>query len=142
MRRIKNLECPRAPNTCEEVINLFRSEAVMAKYDFNLRGSQRFYIGGEAMEGHDFILFASMDAIKLVQDHIAPSQRNYLMDGTFKIVPRGEFRQLLIIHIEWKSDVIFLIFLLSLSISVRIRPYHYMNFSSVYDVRHAFAFMN
>lgn len=77
----------------------------MAKYGNNLRDTEKFYIGGEATESHDFCLFASLNSIKLVEENIAPPQRTYLMDATFKIRPHGLFRQVLIIHIQWNNNV-------------------------------------
>lgn len=105
LRRIKNNSENKAPKTCHEVIQLFISDQIMAKYGYNLRGTDEFYVAGEATESHDFCLFASKESIKLVEENIAPPQRIYLMDATFKIVPHGRFRQLLIIHIQWNNNV-------------------------------------
>lgn len=105
LRRIKNVSSPQAPRTCDEIMQLFNSEQMMAKYGLNLRGTQPFYIGGEDTETHSFCLFASNESIKLAEENIEPNQRTYLMDATFKIVPKGRFRQLLIIHIQWNSNV-------------------------------------
>lgn len=105
LRRIKNVADEEAPKTCDEANQLFRYDRIMAKYGNNLRMSHQFYIGGEANESNSFCLFASMESIKLVEEHILPYQRKYLLDATFKIVPRGSFRQLLIIHIQWCSNV-------------------------------------
>lgn len=107
LRRIKNVAYPKSPETCEEVIQLFHSKRIMEKYGWNLKGSEPFYVGGQATESHDhdFCLFASKESMKLLEKHIPPFQRTYLMDATFKIVPHGSFRQLLIIHIQWNLNV-------------------------------------
>lgn len=101
LRRIKNNCHAKPPKTCNEINSLLDSEEMMEKYGNNLSGTDRFYVGGE----DDFCLFASKKSIELVEENIAPSQRKYLMDATFKIVPNGRFRQLLIIHIQWNQNV-------------------------------------
>lgn len=52
-----------------------------------------------------YCIFASESVIRNINSNIAIERRNYLMDATFKVVPFGEFKQLLIIHIEYMETV-------------------------------------
>lgn len=65
------------------------------------------YIDSIIEKDYAFHVFASYANIDLTKKHIPPGQRKYLMDGTFKIVPRqfSKNGQLLIIAIEYKNDV-------------------------------------
>lgn len=105
LNRIKNVTYPKAPQSCAEVIEAFKSQQIMNKYGFNLRGTEPLYAGGVSARTFAFCLFASAESISLVAAKIPPGKRNYLMDATFKIVPRGQFSQLLIIHIQWNGNV-------------------------------------
>lgn len=77
----------------------------MKKYGLNLRKTKRFYIDTVVKENHFFTVFASKQIINLIKKFIKPGERNYLTDGTFKIVPITKYYQLLIINIGYKNDV-------------------------------------
>lgn len=58
-------------------------------------------------KNYAFHVFASLSNVKLIKKHIAPRNRRYLADGTFKIVPK-RFRkkgQAFILSIEYKNEV-------------------------------------
>lgn len=109
-RRYKN-KYPKMPKKITDIIKAFNDNAIIEKYAFNLRKTKRFYID-TVVHGSDFFtVFASHQIIGLIEKFIAPKDRKYLLDGTFEIVPLTTFYQLLIIHIEYKNDVSFIIFL-------------------------------
>lgn len=64
-----------------------------------------FFTACIAEENYSFCLFSSEKSINLVKENIQPAQRRYLMDATFKIIPKGCFKQLLIIYIEYFGEV-------------------------------------
>lgn len=43
--------------------------------------------------------------IDLIKKNIDPDRRKYMLDGTFKIVPIGVFKQLLILYVEYHDAV-------------------------------------
>lgn len=53
-----------------------------------------------------YAVFASQNIVELIMKYIPEHRRKYLMDATFRIVPYGEFKQLLVIHIEYIEMVI------------------------------------
>lgn len=106
LRRLKNKSYPKRPLTAGEIIELFKKDKITEEYGFNLSHTERFYIDTIDVPGeYSFSLFASKEAMKLVEEHVAPDERNYLMDATFKICPFGCYYQLLIIYIEYRNDV-------------------------------------
>lgn len=102
--RIRDKEYPPRPKTDEEIRTSLNDPQIFEEYGKALNKQNRFYVGSEVNENHAFHVFASFDTVNLIEKHIAEDQRNYLMDGTFKIAP-SKFQQLLIISIEYKNDV-------------------------------------
>lgn len=106
--RLKNDTFPKQPFTAQEIIRDFQHKEIMIRFGYNLSGNDRFYINTVHIpDEYSFSIFASIQSIKLMGEVIATNKRNFLLDGTFKVVPRSEFYQLLIISIEYKSDVIY-----------------------------------
>lgn len=103
--RLRDKQYPKRPSTDEEMKNAFAEDDIFDEYGLTLDEQRPFYAGSVIKENkYAFHVFASFGIIDLVKKHIPPNQRKYLMDGTFKIVPR-RFRQLLIIAIEYKNNV-------------------------------------
>lgn len=69
-----------------------------------LTNKQRFYFHTEI--GVDFAhqIYASMGTIEFIRKNIKVGSRKYLVDGTFRVVPRL-FKQLLVISIEYMNNV-------------------------------------
>lgn len=83
---------------------MLETPEIREAYGRTLDGNHTLYIGSKVESEFGFHVFGSHAIMKLVHEEIPPEQRTYLIDGTFKIVPRG-FAQLLIIAIEYKNDV-------------------------------------
>lgn len=54
---------------------------------------------------HSYCVFASDDIVDAIKEHIEPSKRRFYMDATFKICPVGNFKQLLILYIDFMGQV-------------------------------------
>lgn len=59
-----------------------------------------------------FCIFVSEHCFQIIDDNILEGNRRFLIDGTFKIVPHGCFKQLLIIYVEYVEKVNIKIFYL------------------------------
>lgn len=106
MDRVKNAKHPMSPTTFGKLKELFEKEDILESYGYNLKATERLYIDTFVADNFAFSLFASFSIMKIITEHIDPISRKYLIDGTFKCVPRL-FYQLLIISIEYKNDVSF-----------------------------------
>lgn len=62
--------------------------------------------------GEGCAFFASSEIINLIEKNIPIGSRDYLMDATFRIVPVGCFRQLLVIYIAYQKQIFPLIYIL------------------------------
>lgn len=102
--RLRDKEYPERPKTDEDITLAFHDPEILDDYGQTLNKQHPFYVDSVVNEAYSFHIFASFATIDLIKEHIEPENRNYLLDGTFKIVPRG-LNQLLIISIEFKNDV-------------------------------------
>lgn len=68
--------------------------------------TNKLYFGSVVKKAFTFHVFASMCIIKLIESCITKEKlkRKFLIDGTFRVVPRLYY-QLLIITVEYKNDV-------------------------------------
>lgn len=102
--RLRDKTYPERPNTHEGVRTKLNEPEVINSYGLTLNKQHPFYINSVVEPNYAFHLFASYATINMIKEHIPTEKRNYLMDGTFKVVPKT-FSQLFIIAIEYKNDV-------------------------------------
>lgn len=57
----------------------------------------RFFDAAIESPDHSFCVFSSKATIELILEKMPPAEREILMDATFRIVPIGQFKQLLIL---------------------------------------------
>lgn len=85
-RRYKNI-FPKIPTCPQDIIDVFKNEIVYEEYALNMRKTHPFYITTEICGlGNIFSVFSSKQIIEMVERHIMPKHRKYLIDGTFKVV--------------------------------------------------------
>lgn len=96
-----------SPKYAVQIIESFNLENVWSEFGLTKdeANPMHFFTACIIEENYTFCLFSSQKSINLVKENIQPSQRKYLMDATFKIVPKGCFKQLLIIYIEYFEEV-------------------------------------
>lgn len=104
--------------TCEEIIEAYQNEHVMANYGKTLQNqtdedalpSTKFFKKAYQCKRFSYVVFASQNIIDSME-RIEPKKRKFLLDATFKVCPYGIYNQLLVIHVEHLSEVsIFRIF--------------------------------
>lgn len=96
---------PPLPKEATGIVKAFSTKSIMDKYGLNLRKTKKLYID-TVIRGTDFFtVFASHQVIELIEKFIPATDRRYLLDGTFKVVPIKKYYQLLILHIEFQGDV-------------------------------------
>lgn len=105
MRRIRQTTMPAPPKKIEQIPELFQNPTVnnlygRTKQKLNTEKNQ-FYRTTRICEEFAYSLFASQRIIDLIQD-FPIEKRRFMMDATFKIVPKI-FSQLLVIYFETPS---------------------------------------
>lgn len=105
--RIRDKEYPEQPKSHAKVQAMFSDPEIMEEYGQTMNKRERFYVGSVINSLFAFHIWASFATINFIKSHITPDKRNYLLDGTFKIIPSTSkmFSQFYIISIEYKNDV-------------------------------------
>lgn len=108
MDRIRSNAMPSPPKCIEEIENKFKHEEVKRLYGSTSHKENvhknTFYRTTYVCPTFGYSVFASQRIIDLIKTYDV-SDRKYLMDGTFKVVPKM-FKQLLIIHFETPSKYV------------------------------------
>lgn len=102
--RIKNQANQTVPKTIQEIQTAFEQKDVQAIFGSTLDGKNKLYFSTLIEDDFSFIVFASEKVMSLIKKFIPIENRRYLIDGTFKVVPRI-FYQLIVIAIEFENDV-------------------------------------
>lgn len=106
MRRYKSNTFPASPINGEQIIDAFQDERVLQSFGFtNHENRRKLYKGTIVEEYGTATFFASELVMQMIDENIPKKKRRYLMDATFKIVPVGCFKQLLIIYVEYIGKV-------------------------------------
>lgn len=104
LSRYKNKSYPHIPRTSEEIAAELKKPDIQAQFGKTLNNGDKFYVDSVVTKRYSFHLFASFAVINFIKKNISPHQRFYMMDGTFRVIPK-KFNQLLIISIEYKNKV-------------------------------------
>lgn len=106
LQRIQSRNFPKNPENVEDILRAFSDEDFMENFGTSLEKEKHpFYRGAVETDEFSYCIFASEAIIKVIQTEIEVPVRKYLMDATFKVVPEGCFKQLLIIYIEYMEKV-------------------------------------
>lgn len=98
LQLIRDKSIPKNPTNCQEITDAFRDEEIMKTIGRSKTlGNSVFFDGVVERETYSFCVFSSKSAVSLIQQHIEPQRRNFMVDGTFAVCPVGPFTQLLII---------------------------------------------
>lgn len=63
------------------------------------------YNGAVVTNDFDYCVFSSPKSISLILENVPQSERFFIIDGTFRITPKGVWQQTLIVHVMYKSKV-------------------------------------
>lgn len=92
---------PKNPTTVEEMKNYFEQEEIVSKFGHTKHEEpKKFHHATVITAMFSYVIFAS----EMILGNL-PQIRRLLIDGTFKVVPAGPFKQLLVISIELHGHV-------------------------------------
>lgn len=107
LRLIRSEVFPRPPKTIQEVIAAFNMKTIMDSFGSSYYDKPTpFFKTAFHCEEFAYCIFSSDNIVNMIQRHIAPIRRHFLIDATFKVCPFGEFYQLLIIYVSYVDNVI------------------------------------
>lgn len=99
-QRLRNLGVPKAPKNIEDIRKAFSDARI---YDFYCKTDHEdhreiFFDHLHQSTDFSYCVFSSKKIIEFIRCKSEIGERNYLIDATFKVVPIGTFKQLLVIH--------------------------------------------
>lgn len=94
----------KSPTTPKEIETEFAKEEIYNDLGQSLAGGA-IYNGIQIEDNFSNCIFSSPHSILLAKESLEPHERFFLMDGTFRVTPRGEFQQVLIIYIKYGIKV-------------------------------------
>ena len=102
----------KSPQTAVEVTAAFQMEEIWNKFGLSKSDDPRPFFKACIKEpDFAYCIFSSEKIINIIKEYIPPSKRKYLVDATFKIVPQGCFKQLLILHVDYFDEKVSMQFL-------------------------------
>lgn len=106
LRQLRVHGLPKPPTNCAEIKEVFEKNNIFEKFGYSKhQNREKFYNGCFENKSFSYCVFSSMTTIKLIEKHVIRENLTILMDGTFKIVPLGCFKQILIIYAEYSGKV-------------------------------------
>lgn len=108
LRRYKNEAFSASPKSGEELIAVFQKKSIMAAFGYSKHENPKQLYKDTIMDGDKYVctFLVSEAIVELIKTNIDLNRRKYMMDATFKIVPVGIFKQLLIIiYVEYLDCV-------------------------------------
>lgn len=107
IQRHRQRKHPPSPKTLEDVKAVFENESVLHTYGQtkSLLHSKPFFKTVHIGKNFGYCMFASDRCIELMEQRIPTNERKFYIDATFKVVPTGGFKQLLIIFVELYKQV-------------------------------------
>lgn len=102
--RLRDKKYPKHPKTHQEIKQVMSNPKVSQDFGRTMDNANQFYFGSVVNKLFAFHVFASLAVINMIKDKIRDCDRSFLIDGTFKMVPRM-CAQLLIISIQYKNNV-------------------------------------
>lgn len=96
INKLKIGKYPASPETPEEIVKIFENLKIKNKYGEYYKSTQ--------LDKYAFTIFHSKNMVKRMKRSIS-DEREILIDATFRIVPKGPYKQLLIFYVAYKKNV-------------------------------------
>lgn len=107
--KLSNQTLPPAPKTANDITNAYLDEFVRTNYGMTYRDdktkSTMFFKTAYQCEDYSYCIFSSDDVSHNIHLYVPTNNRKYYIDGTFQIVPMGDFKQVLTISIDFLGQV-------------------------------------
>lgn len=107
--RLKAL--PQPPKNTDEIGKAFENGSqVFTRYGMTKRDDEKmkttFFRTAFHCTDFEYAIFCSENIVSKITENIDVNMRDYYIDGTFKVCPRGNFYQLLIISMDYMGQVV------------------------------------
>lgn len=106
LRDLRKSKYGKSPSTPEEIAREFEKPHIIENLGTSLHSEKgQIYNTIQIEESFCNCIFSSPKSISLLKQNLEPQERFFMMDGTFRITPRGLFQQVLIIYVQYGIKV-------------------------------------
>lgn len=106
--RIRLMAMPPSPKTVAEILAAYENKDILDAYGSTINAgdlpSTVFYRKLHSETQFAYCIFASQAIVDRINE-LPKDRRHFFMDATFRVVPYGEFNQLLVIHVSFLEKV-------------------------------------
>lgn len=103
---IRKQKYGKPPKNGEEIKEEFNKPNVYQNLGLSLHHERgTFFNTMQITDTFENCIFSSSKSISLILENTTESSRFFLMDGTFRVTPRGIFQQVLILHFQYGIKV-------------------------------------
>lgn len=96
----------KSPTNGVEVLAEFEKQSVSEAYGFSLLQDHGQFFNDVVIEDNfENCIFSSSKSIDLILQNTTEAERFFIVDGTFRITPKGVWQQVLILHINFGIKV-------------------------------------
>lgn len=108
--KIRSKALPQPPKNTDEIGKAFENGSqIFARYGMTKRDDEekktKFFQTAFHCNDFEYSIFCSENIVAKITENIDINMRDYYIDGTFKVCPRGNFYQLLIISMDYMGQV-------------------------------------
>lgn len=105
LQKLTNKIFVKSPKSALEVTEVFKKTDIWNQFGVT-KGDEQLPFFKACIQEDDvkYCIFSSERIINIIKEFIPPHKREYLIDATFKIVPQGCFKQLLIMHVNYFDE--------------------------------------
>lgn len=97
INKLKIGKYPASPQTPEDIIGIFQDSNLKNRYG-------KYYECTQKDKNFAFTIFHSQKMVDRMENSIKDN-REILIDATFRVVPKGPYKQLLILYVAYKKNV-------------------------------------
>lgn len=106
LQNIRKTKYGKAPINGREILSAFQNENTLNQLGFSLLKDRGPLFNDVVITKHfENCIFSSAETINLVLKNIPESERFFILDATFRITPKGEWQQVLILHVNFGIKV-------------------------------------
>lgn len=96
----------KAPINGTEILEKFEKEQILKDYGFSLLQERgRLFNDVIITDQYENVIFSSAKCIALIVENVPQNKRFFIVDGTFRITPKGVWQQTLILHAYFGEKV-------------------------------------
>lgn len=110
LRIYRNNKCGKSPTNGLEILAQFENEEIFAQLGYSKlkdENDEKIPLFNDVVITRSFenCIFSSRTSISLIVEYVKEEDRFFILDGTFRITPKGVWKQVLFLHVNFGMKV-------------------------------------